>query len=73
MAKPSGADVACASIQGGILPAIKTSSRRKSFVRQVALQEADAVIMVVDGRTELASPDIDLARQLIRTGKPTFL
>ena len=29
--------------------------------------------MVVDGRTELASPDIDLARQLIRTGKPIFL
>jgi len=29
--------------------------------------------MVVDGRTEMASPDIDLARQLIRTGKPLFL
>ena len=29
--------------------------------------------MVVDGRTELASPDIDLARLLIRSGKPVFL
>ena len=29
--------------------------------------------MVVDGRTELASPDIDLARLLIKTGKPLFL
>ena len=29
--------------------------------------------MVVDGRTELASPDIDLARLLLRTGKPLFL
>lgn len=40
---------------------------------QVALEEADAVVMVVDGRSELASPDIDLARILIRSGKPTFL
>ena len=29
--------------------------------------------MVVDGRTELASPDIDLARLLLRTGKPLLL
>jgi GTP-binding protein len=29
--------------------------------------------MVVDGRTELASPDIDLARLLLRSGKPLFL
>jgi GTP-binding protein len=28
---------------------------------------------VVDGRTELASPDIELARQLLRTGKPLLL
>jgi GTP-binding protein len=40
---------------------------------QTALTEADAIIMVVDGRTELASPDVDLARLLIRSGKPTFL
>jgi GTP-binding protein len=29
--------------------------------------------MVVDGRTELAGPDRELARLLIRTGKPLFL
>jgi GTPase len=29
--------------------------------------------MVVDGRSELAAPDIELARLLIRTGKPIFL
>ncbi len=29
--------------------------------------------MVVDGRTELASPDMELARQLIRMGKPLLL
>ena len=29
--------------------------------------------MVVDGRTELASPDLELARLLLRGGKPCFL
>jgi GTP-binding protein len=40
---------------------------------QVALEEASAIVMVVDGRTELASPDLELARLLLRGGKPTFL
>ena len=40
---------------------------------RVALDEADALIMVVDARTELASPDYDLARLLVRGGKPLFL
>ena len=40
---------------------------------QVALEEADALILVVDARTELASPDYDLVRMLIRGGKPLFL
>ncbi len=40
---------------------------------KVALQTADALIMVVDVRTELASPDYDLVRLLIRGGKPVFL
>ena len=40
---------------------------------QSALEEADAIVMVVDGRTELASPDRDLARLLLRSGKPIFL
>jgi len=40
---------------------------------KVALDEAEAVVMVVDGRTELASPDLDLARLLLRSGKPLFL
>ncbi len=39
----------------------------------VALEEADAIIMVVDCRTELASPDYDLARMMLRSGKPIFL
>ncbi len=39
----------------------------------MALEEADAVIFVVDGRTELTAPDLELARLLIRSGKPVFL
>jgi GTP-binding protein len=40
---------------------------------KVALEDADALILVVDARTELASPDYDLVRLLIRGGKPVFL
>ena len=39
----------------------------------MALEEADALVMVVDARTELARPDYDLARLLKRGGKPLFL
>jgi GTP-binding protein len=39
----------------------------------VALDEAAAIIMVVDARTEIAAPDRELARLLLRTGKPLFL
>jgi GTPase len=40
---------------------------------RVALEEAQAIIMVVDARTELASPDYDLVRLLTRGNKPLFL
>ena len=40
---------------------------------KVALEEADALVLVVDVRTELASPDYELVRLLIRGGKPLFL
>ncbi len=40
---------------------------------KVALGESSAIVMVVDGRTELAAPDLELARLLMRTGKPLFL
>ena len=40
---------------------------------KVALDEAQAIIMVVDARTELARPDYDLARLLTRGTKPVFL
>jgi GTPase len=40
---------------------------------KVALAEADALVLVVDARTELARPDYDVARLLMRSGKPLFL
>ena len=59
---------------GGILPEDKDFIPAEIFRQaKVALEEADAVVMVVDGRTEMASPDMELARQLIRSGKPLFL
>src|SRR2546426_2979924 len=59
---------------GGIIPDEKDFIPAEAFRQaKVALEEADAVIMVVDGRTELAAPDLELARLLIRAGKPLFL
>ncbi|HZU09071.1 MAG TPA: ribosome biogenesis GTPase Der, partial [Pseudacidobacterium sp.] len=59
---------------GGIIPDEEALIPAEIFRQaRVALEEAQAIVMVVDGRTELASPDIDLARLLIRTGKPLFL
>jgi GTP-binding protein len=40
---------------------------------KVGMEEADLLIMVVDARTELASPDFTLAKMLIRSGKPVYL
>ncbi len=59
---------------GGIIPEDKEFIPAEIFRQaRVALDEADAVVMVVDGRTELAAPDLELARLLQRTGKPLFL
>jgi len=59
---------------GGIIPEEKELIPAEIFRQaRVALDEADAVIMVVDGRSELAAPDMELARLLLRTGKPLFL
>jgi GTP-binding protein len=59
---------------GGIIPDDEAIIPAEIFRQaRVALDEAQAIVMVVDGRTELASPDIDLARLLQKTGKPLFL
>jgi GTP-binding protein len=59
---------------GGIIPEDKDLIPAEIFRQaRVALEEADAIVLVVDARTQLAAPDIDLARLLIRSGKPLFL
>jgi GTP-binding protein len=59
---------------GGILPDEKDFIPAEIFRQaKVALEEAEAVILVIDARSELAAPDMELARLLMRTGKPLFL
>jgi GTPase len=59
---------------GGIIPDDAEFIPSEIFRQaRVALDEAAAVVMVVDGRTELAAPDLELARLLNRSGKPVFL
>jgi GTP-binding protein len=59
---------------GGIVPDDPDLIPAEIFLQaRTALDEAAVIIMVVDGRTELASPDIALARLLLRGGKPVFL
>ncbi len=59
---------------GGIIPEEKDLIPSEIFRQaKVAIDQASAVVLVVDGRSELTAPDIELARMLLRTGKPLFL
>jgi GTP-binding protein len=59
---------------GGILPEEKDFIPAEIFRQaRVAFEEAVAIVMVVDGRTELAGPDLELARLLRKANKPLFL
>jgi GTPase len=59
---------------GGIIPDDKDFIPSEIFRQaRVAFEEAAAIVMVVDARTEIAGPDRELARLLARTGKPLFL
>jgi len=59
---------------GGIVPDDPELIPTEIFAQaRVALEEADALVLVVDARTELASPDYDLVKMLLRGGKPLFL
>jgi len=59
---------------GGIIPDEKELIPAEIFRQaRMALDEAAAIVMVVDGRTELAAPDMELARLLRRLSKPLFL
>ena len=59
---------------GGILTEEKDLIPAEIFRQaRVALDEAAAIIMVVDGRTELAGPDLELVRLLRKANRPLFL
>jgi GTPase len=59
---------------GGIVPDDKDFIPSEIFRQaKVAFEEAAAIVMVVDARTEIAGPDRELARLLARTGKPLLL
>ncbi|HKR85694.1 MAG TPA: ribosome biogenesis GTPase Der [Terriglobales bacterium] len=59
---------------GGIIPEEKDLIPSEIFRQaQIALQESALIVMVVDGRAELAAPDLELARLLRKAGKPLFL
>jgi GTP-binding protein len=59
---------------GGILPEAKDFIPAEIFRQaRVALDEAAAIVMVVDGRSELAATDLELVRLLRKTGRPLFL
>ena len=59
---------------GGIIPDDKDFIPAEIFRQaRLALEEAAAIILVVDVRTELAAPDYELVQLLRRVGKPLFL
>ncbi|HEY6304868.1 MAG TPA: ribosome biogenesis GTPase Der [Candidatus Angelobacter sp.] len=59
---------------GGIIPNEKEHIPAEIFRQaRMALDEAAVIILVVDARTELAAPDMELVRLLRRLGKPLFL
>jgi GTP-binding protein len=59
---------------GGIIPDDKDLMPSEVFRQaQVALEEAAAIVIVVDGRSEIAAPDLELIRLLRKTGKPLYL
>ena len=59
---------------GGIVPEDKELIPSEIFRQaRVALDEASAIVMVTDVRTELTGPDMELARLLQKLGKPLYL
>ena len=59
---------------GGIIPDDNDFIPAEIFRQaRVAFDQAAAIVMVVDGRTELAAPDYELVSLLRKTGRPLFL
>ncbi len=59
---------------GGIVPDDEALIPAEIYRQaRVALDEAEVIVMVVDGRSELTAPDFDLAKHLLRGGKTIML
>jgi len=59
---------------GGIIPGEETEIPRRIFEQaQVAIESASLILLVLDGRTSITAPDLELVRLLRRTAKPTFV
>ncbi|MBC6961528.1 MAG: ribosome biogenesis GTPase Der, partial [Nitrosomonas sp.] len=59
---------------GGIIPDDEAVIPAEIFKQaRVALEEADHIVFVIDGRTEITAPDRDLAQHLRKLGKPVTL
>jgi GTP-binding protein len=59
---------------GGIIPGEDTEIPRRIFEQaQVAIESASLILFVLDGRTSITAPDLELVRLLRRTAKPTFV
>ena len=59
---------------GGIIPEDREFIPSEIYRQaRVALEEAAAIVMVVDGRSQPAAPDLELARLMRKTGRPLFL
>ena len=59
---------------GGVIPDDEALIPSEIFRQaRVALDEADVIVMVIDGRTEITAADQEFSRLLIRGGKPVFL
>ena len=59
---------------GGIIPNEKELIPAEIYNQaKVGIEEADVVVLVVDGRAPLTAPDIELTRILQRSGKPLLL
>ena len=59
---------------GGIVPDEKAFIPAEIFRQaRVAFDESSAIIMVVDGRSEIAGPDLELVRLLRKANRPLFV
>src|SRR6202789_3439091 len=59
---------------GGVVPDDEALIPPEIFLQaRAGVEKADGIIRVVHGRTELAPPDVERARLLLRGGKPVFL